>query len=149
MIWHLRHDMKRFRRITSGHCVLMGRKTFEALGKPLPKRANLVVTRQSGYHPEGTAVFGDLEKAIRFAEVSGEDELFVIGGGQIYAAMIERADRIYLTRVLAEPEGDAWFPEVEEEEWLVNFEEAHKADEQNDHAFIYLDLERKTPRSDD
>ena len=143
MIWHLRHDMQRFRRLTTGHTVLMGRKTYESLGKALPNRENLVVSTNAQFNPHDALVFTSIPAAIEHAENNGEEELFIIGGGQIYAATMELADRIYLTRVLAEPEGDTWFPEIEEELWMVTFEEAHLADEDNDHPFVYMDLERR------
>lgn len=147
MLWRLSTDMKRFRRITTGHCILMGRKTFESLGKPLPGRTNIVVTRNKDYRPEGTVVFSSIYDGIDHARKQGEEELFVIGGGTVYEQCLDRADRLYLTRVLADPEGDAFFPDFDESEWEVVREEAHLADERNEHAFIFLDLERRGAKS--
>ena len=147
MIWHLSNDMKRFRRLTTGHHILMGRKTYASLGKPLKNRTNLVVTRNAEYSSEGFEVFTSLEAAIEYAKANGEEELFVIGGGEIYKALMPIANRIYLTKVLAEPDADAFFPEINEEDWMVTFEEAHLADEKNDHAFIFIDLERRLSKN--
>jgi dihydrofolate reductase len=147
MIWRLSDDMKRFRRLTTGHCILMGRKTFESLGRPLKNRTNIVVTRNSSFRAEEAEIFPSIKAAVAFAELSGEDELFVIGGGEIYRAFLPVADRIYLTRVLAEPEGDAFFPDFAEEEWMVTLEEAHLADEKNDHNFVFIDMERRKAKN--
>jgi dihydrofolate reductase len=147
MIWRLSDDMKRFRKLTTGHHVLMGRKTWESLGKPLKNRVNLVVTRKPDYRAEGAEVFGSIHGALQYAKVNKEVELFVIGGGEIYKALLPAANRIYLTRVLASPEGDAFFPDFPEEDWMVTFDEAHRSDEKNDHDFVFLDLERRDAKN--
>jgi len=121
MPWRLSTDLKRFKRLTMGAPVVTGRKTFEAIGKPLPGRVNIVVTRSAGYAAEGAVVAPDLESALVYAEkeaaLSGVDEVFVIGGGEIYAAAIGRADRLYITHVEASPEGDVHFPPIDPTVW--------------------------------
>jgi dihydrofolate reductase len=121
MPWHLSTDLKRFKRLTMGAPVVTGRKTFEAIGKPLPGRVNIVVTRSAGYAAEGAVVAPDLESALVYAEkeaaLSGVDEVFVIGGGEIYAAAIGRADRLYITHVEASPEGNVHFPPIDPTVW--------------------------------
>lgn len=147
MIWKLSDDMKRFRRLTTGHHVLMGRKTFESLGRPLKNRTNIIVTRQEDYKAEGAEVFHSVDAAMAFARENGEEELFIIGGGEIYTMLLPAADRIYLTRVLADPEGDAYFPEIDGAQWRVILEEAHLADDRNDHDFVFIDMERRGTKS--
>jgi dihydrofolate reductase len=104
-----------------GKPLIVGRKTFESIGKPLPGRTNIVVTRQDGYAPEGAEVFADLDAAIargtQIAERDGVDEIFINGGAQIYRAAMEKADRLYITHVDAEPEGDTFFPEIDPAVW--------------------------------
>lgn len=108
--WHIPSDLKRFNAVTRGHTVIMGRKTFESIGRPLPGRRNIVLTRQQDYQAEGCEIVHDLDSA--FAACAGEAEVFIGGGGEVYAATIPLADRIYLTRVKAAVEGDTFFPEI-------------------------------------
>lgn len=121
MPWRLSTDLKRFKRLTMGGPVVMGRKTFEAIGKPLPGRINIVVTRSTGFAADGVTVAPDLDSALRYAanEAAGHGlpEAFVIGGGEIYAAAIGRADRLYITHVEASPEGDVHFPPIDPTVW--------------------------------
>ncbi|OAI95013.1 dihydrofolate reductase [Pseudomonas putida] len=123
MPWHLPGDFKYFKATTLGKPIIMGRKTWDSLGRPLPGRLNLVVSRQSGLQLEGAEVFASLEDAIvradQWAREQGVDELMLIGGAQLYAQGLEKGlvDRLYLTRVEMNPEGDAWFPEVDEDVW--------------------------------
>lgn len=130
MPWHISEDLKRFKRITSGHPVVMGRKTFESLGcKPLPNRTNIVVTRNSGLAlPEGVLSAASIEDAVaRFAGTA--QEIFIIGGGEIYrqAMASDRVDKLYLTRILASPDGDTHFPEIKPDEWRMVWCETHPA----------------------
>lgn len=143
LIWRLSNDLKRFKKLTTGHSILMGRKTYESIGKPLPNRKNLIVTRNENFDVEGAYVFNSIESAIHHAKVTGEEELFIIGGGEIYKKLLPQTDKLYLTRVHAEPEGDAFFPTIEETAWQVVNEEAHLADEKNEYDFVFVDLERK------
>jgi dihydrofolate reductase len=122
--WRLPSDFAFFKRITLGKPVIMGRKTFESIGRPLPGRTNLVVTTRPGYQPEGVEVVPSLEAALdRAAEIAtrdGAEELMVIGGGEVYRAVIGRADRLYITHVAVSPEGDARFPEIDPAVWQVD-----------------------------
>lgn len=145
--WRLSSDLKHFKATTKGKPVIMGRKTWESLPfKPLPGRTNVVVTRQAGYAAEGAQVFTDLDAALAAgsaaAQADGVDEVFVIGGAQIYAETLHKADRLYLTDVEAEPAGEAVFPAFEESAWHEIHREAFAAGEGDDHAFIVRCLEK-------
>ncbi|WP_332716371.1 dihydrofolate reductase [Pelagibacterium mangrovi] len=119
--WRLPSDFAFYKHTTMGKPLIVGRKTFESIGKPLPGRTNIVVTRQGGYAPEGAEVFSDLDAAIargkQIAERDGVDEIFINGGAEIYRAAMEKADRLYITHVDAEPEGDTFFPEIDPAVW--------------------------------
>jgi dihydrofolate reductase len=144
--WRLPKDLARVKRLTTGHCVLMGRRTFESIGRPLPGRINVVITRDRTFSPPGVVVAHGLEDALAVARQRGETEAFVLGGEAIYAAALPGADRLYLTRVEAEPEGDARFPGLREAlasgRWKLVREEAHPADERHAHPFTFQDWER-------
>ncbi len=142
--WHLSQDLKRFKAITMGHHLIMGRKTFASIGKPLPGRNMIVVTRNEEYHPEGCLVAYTLEDALSLAEQSGEDEVFIIGGGEIFAQSLDIADRIYLTIVHAEVRADTFFPNLEEEAWIERDVLYHPADEKNQYPFTFKILDRKS-----
>lgn len=129
LIWHLPDDFKRFKAITSGHYIIMGRKTFESFPKPLPNRTHVIVTRQKNYNPENCIVVNSLEKAI---EICPKDEdVFVIGGGEIYQQSIAIADKIELTRVHSTFEADTFFPEIDNTIWELVQEEFHPKDEKH------------------
>lgn len=113
--WHLPEDLKRFREVTMGKPIIMGRVTFESIGRPLPGRENVVLTRESGYVAEGCTVVGTIEAAVELA--SEAEEIMVIGGGEIYRQFLAITDQIYLTRVQAEIKGDTTFPEIDMSEW--------------------------------
>lgn len=119
--WHLSEDLKYFKRTTMGKCIIMGRKTFESIGKPLPGRTNIIVTRNRNYDVENGRVVDSLADAIELAEniafIDGSEEAFVIGGGQLFKEVLPVVERMHLTRIHAEVEGDAWFPEFDTEEW--------------------------------
>nr|AIA16719.1 Dihydrofolate reductase [uncultured bacterium] len=121
--WRIPSDMGFFKRTTLGKPIIMGRKQYETVGKPLPGRTNIVVTRQESYQPEGVLVFGSidaaLDKAREIAESDGVDEIMIIGGGQLYAQLIDRADRLYISHVDLAPAGDVRFPEIAPEDWAV------------------------------
>lgn len=141
--WRLSTDLKRLKAMTMGHHVIMGRKTYESVGKPLPGRTNVVITRQEGYAPEGVTVVHSLEEAVRLAGRAGESEAFILGGAEIYTQAMHRADRMYLTRVHAEVEGDTWFPDFDDvSEWRLTDAEHFDADEKNEHPFSFLTYER-------
>lgn len=115
--WHLSADLKRFKALTMGHHILMGRKTFESINRILPGRTMIVVTRRAGYRPEGCLVANTLQEGLALAESRGESELFIIGGGQIFAQAIKLADHIYLTLVHTVVGCDVFFPEYDEASW--------------------------------
>lgn len=144
--WHLATDLARFRRLTRGKPVVMGRKTFETIGRPLPHRLNIVISRNPAFAPAGAEVVPSLEAALARAATEararGADEISVIGGGEIYAQALPLADRIYLTEVDATPDGDAYFPHLDPGRWTVMRREAHSAGPQDDHAFVFVDYER-------
>ncbi|AJE13782.1 diacylglycerol kinase [Stutzerimonas balearica DSM 6083] len=132
MPWHLPADLRHFKAMTLGKPVIMGRKTWDSLGRPLPGRLNLVVSRQAGLQLEGAETFTDLESALQRAEQwaleQGAGELMLIGGAQLYSQALARAQRLYLTRIDARPEGDAFFPAFDEAEWQCVEREAHPAE---------------------
>jgi dihydrofolate reductase len=123
MPWHLPGDFKYFKATTLGKPIIMGRKTWDSLGRPLPGRLNIVVSRQTGLALEGAEVFPSLDAAVEraqeWATEQGADELMLIGGAQLYAQGLEQADRLYLTRVALSPDGDAWFPEFDLDQWTL------------------------------
>lgn len=141
--WHLPADMKYFKQITAGHAVIMGRGTYESLGKPLPGRTNIVITRQQNYTASGCSVVGNLKAAIDHAAAIGESEAFIIGGGDIFLQSVLWADRIYLTRIFHSFEGDTFFPALNEEDWVMVNEQKHPADEKNKFAFSFQIFERQ------
>jgi dihydrofolate reductase len=145
--WRLPGDLKRFRRLTTGHPVIMGRKTYESIGKPLPGRTNIVVTRTPGYPAPGCTVVGSLEAALKAAAEAPNDppkrETFVIGGAELYAQALPLAKRIYLTLVHAEIEGDTFFPDFDPSEWREISRERHEPDEQHAYAYSFITLERR------
>lgn len=141
LVWHLPDDFKRFKKLTSGHHIIMGRKTFDSFPKPLPNRTHVVITRQDNYRKEDVLVVNSLERAI---ELSADDpEAFVIGGGEIYKMSMKLADKIELTRVHGTFEADTFFPEIDENQWKLVSEEFHEKDEKHNYAFTYLTYERK------
>ncbi|MCX4291087.1 MAG: dihydrofolate reductase [Odoribacter sp.] len=141
LIWHLPADLKHFKALTTGHAVVMGRKTFESIGKSLPHRRNIVISRNPSFKAEGGKVAASIEQALDW--VAGEDEVFVIGGGRIYNELWSRADRLYLTRVHTEMEGDTFIPVVDEREWKLVSREDFKADEKNEFDYSFLEFCRK------
>lgn len=141
LLWNLPTDLKHFKTITSGHTIIMGRKTFDSMGKPLPNRRNIVITRNRDLKIEGAEVTQSLEAAIDLC--SDDAEVFVIGGAEIYKAALDRTDRIYLTRVHKSFKGDAYFPELAPEKWVETAREFHAADDRNPIDFSFITLESK------
>ncbi|HTM66018.1 MAG TPA: dihydrofolate reductase [Flavipsychrobacter sp.] len=142
--WHLPDDLKFFKKTTMGKPVLMGRKTFESLGKPLRGRLNIVVSHQQDLHlPEGVLLYNNLDEALKRLEQEPVDEAFVIGGGKIFEETINDLDRLYVTRVKTVIEGaTAFFPEVDHTHWKLVWEEPHDADERHRYSFTFQKLER-------
>lgn len=143
--WYLPNDLKYFKQVTLGKPILMGRKTYESIGKPLPGRSNIVITRNESWSAPGVKTVHSLAQAFELAasivEIDGQDEMMVIGGDQIYQSALPDTDRIYLTKVHAEVEGDAWFPELDWSQWHEVGREDFKAEGPNpyDYSFIVLD----------
>ncbi|HUP63390.1 MAG TPA: dihydrofolate reductase [Thermoanaerobaculia bacterium] len=144
--WHLSTDLKRFKSLTMGHHLLMGRRTFDAVGRPLPGRISVVITHRDDFAVEGVIIAHSLEEAIRVAAEAGDDEPFIAGGAQIYEQSMHRADRMYLTRVHEEVEGDAFFPDFDDvSEWHLVDAEHFDGDEKNDYPFSFLMYDRVAP----
>jgi len=142
LIWHLSDDLKRFKKLTSGHHIIMGRKTFETFPKPLPNRTHVVITRQSNYEvPDGVFVVNSLEDAIEIA--NNDSQTFIIGGGQIYKQAMPIAHKIELTRVHAEFDADTFFPKIDETLWKEVNNSLHKKDNDHAHEFSFLTYVRK------
>ena len=137
MPWHLPNDMKHFKNITWGMPVIMGRKTFETIGKPLRGRKNIVITRQGGWKADGVIAVKSMDDALFVANETDAKEVMVIGGGEIYRAAFEKTKRIYLTRIKAEVEGDTFFPKLDNKTWKLVSRKENKADDKNpyDHSF--------------
>ncbi len=157
LLWHLPADLQHFKRLTTGHTVVMGRKTYESIGKPLPNRTNVVVTRQPDYWAEGCIVVNSLEEAIAQATSAraadrlkprggpsqpSTHQLFVIGGAELYAQALPLANTLYLTEVKASPEGDAFFPTLNLMDWNELSRRPYQPDERHAHAFEFVELER-------
>jgi dihydrofolate reductase len=141
--WRLSSDLQRFKKLTMGHHLIMGRKTYESIGRPLPGRITIVVSRNPDYRLDGCLVALSLEEALRIAEQRGEQEVFVIGGGEIFQEVMNRADRIYLTRVITVLEADTYFPAFRTDEWEVVESSFQFADEKNEFASTFTLLYRK------
>lgn len=135
LVWHLPNDFKRFKSLTTGHHIIMGRKTFESFPKPLPNRVHVVVTRNKDYKPEGCVVVDSIEKAIA---VCPKNEIsFIIGGGEIYKLGLPYADKLEITKVHANFEADAFFPEINPENWKEAESEFNPIDEKHQYAYTY------------
>ena len=145
--WYLPNDLKYFKQVTFGKPVIMGRKTWDSLGKPLPGRTNIVITRQPDFQAEGAKVVATLDEAVTMAEnvafIEGQDEAVVMGGAEIYALALPKADRLYLTEVHAEVEGDTWFPEYDTSEWKEIGREDFPAEGPNPYDYSFVVYERK------
>ncbi len=154
LLWKLKTDMKFFRTTTTGHCIIMGRKTFESFGaKPLPNRTNIVVTRDKGYKaPEGVKIVESLESALSIAHDTNEKnefpfgvvdkEIFIIGGGELYKESIKLANKMYITHVDVDIEGDTYFPAIDPQVWKLVSSEPHAADDLNEYPFVIGVYER-------
>jgi len=144
--WHLRSDMRFFRRVTMGKPVIMGRRTFKSLPRVLDGRLNIVLTRDSGFVAPDAVMAGSLEEGLRAARGScgrtGAEEIMIIGGEDVFREVLPQVGRIYLTEVHASPEADTWFPELEAGQWREVFRERHEAGPKDDHAFSFVVLER-------
>lgn len=141
--WRLSSDLKRFRELTMGHHLIVGRKTFESIGKPLEGRQMIVVTRDNTFNPSGCIVTHSIEAAFDVARERGENEVFVIGGAEVYAQTLGFADRLYLTEVHADVDADTFFPEFSQDIWIEKQTNRHEADEKNQYSFTFKLLEKR------
>lgn len=141
LLWHLPDDFKRFKQLTTEHYIVMGRKTFESFPKPLPNRTHIIITRQNDYLVEGCMVVNSLNEAIKKSPKN--EEVFIIGGGEIYNQSIEIADKIELTRVHESFDADAFFPEIDLNVWKLTQEEYHPKDEKHQYDFTFQTFVKK------
>lgn len=142
LIWHLPEDLKNFKRLTSGHPIIMGRKTFESLGRPLPNRTNIVITHNPDYQATGCVIVSSLEEAIQKATGIDREEIFIIGGGEIYTQALPLADTMYLTHVHTMLEGDTFFPIFSSQEWNMAHTLSFKKDEKHVYDFDIVTWKR-------
>ncbi|CAL2059522.1 dihydrofolate reductase [Tenacibaculum sp. 190524A05c] len=143
LIWHLPEDLKRFKRVTSGHHILMGRNTFESIGKPLPNRTTVIITRNNDYFKDGCLIAGSIEEAIQLAE--NDEEIFIIGGAQIYKQAIQNPSvkKLDMTIVHESFDADVFFPEIDSTIWKETAREDFKADDKNKYDYSFVTYVRK------
>lgn len=140
LVWHISADLKHFKQLTTGHTVIMGRKTFESIGKALPRRWNIVISRNPDFRVDGCERAGSIEEALEMVEE--ENEVFVIGGGTIYKELWDRADRLYITLVHTVVEGDTFIPEIDSSKWKIVDRQDFKAGEKDDFDYSFIDYRR-------
>ena len=138
--WHLPRDLQWFKRLTTGNTIIMGRTTYQSIGRPLPNRRNIVLSRNPAFKAEGVEVVATLEDALEL--VQNDTEVFVVGGAAVYGLALPRAQRMYLTRVHARVDGDVRFPEWRPDEWRLVWEEAHEADDKHAYPFTFQQFDR-------
>jgi len=141
LVWHLPNDFKRFKKLTTGHHIIMGRKTLESFPNPLPNRTHIVITRNSDYKNDQVIVVHTMEEALK--KVENDSQPFIIGGGEIYRMGMEVADKIELTRVHNSFKADTFFPDIQKNTWELTNEEFHEKDDSHQHAFTYLTYIKK------
>ena len=147
LLWHLPKDLKHFKEMTSGHPIIMGRKTYESIGKPLPNRTNIVISRKTDWFEEGILIVGSIKEAIKFAKKIDE-EIFILGGGKIYEQTVDLADRLEVTLVDATLNADTYFPKIDEKKWQKIDEVCHTKDEKNNFDFCFQTFTRKDLKED-
>ena len=141
LLWHLPDDFKRFKTLTTGHHIIMGRKTFESFPKQLPNRTHVIITRNQDYQPEGCIVVNSLEEALQFCR--NQEETYIIGGGEIYKQSMDIADKIELTRVHTIIDADTFFPEINPEQWNLTTEDHHPKDDKHLYSFSFQTFIKK------
>jgi len=141
LLWHLPKDLKHFKDLTSGHPIIMGRKTYESIGKALPNRTNIVVSRKKNWFQEGILIVGSIKEAVKFAKKIDEN-IFIIGGGNVYEQTMEIADRLEVTLVKANLEADTYFPKINYKIWKKTEETCHEKDEKNQYDFCFQTYEK-------
>lgn len=143
MPWHLPNDLRHFKNITTGHTVVMGRKTFDSIGRVLPNRKHIVLTRSNQSFPEEVEIVRDLDSILQYAKENESEEIFIIGGGELFKQMLPYADKMYITLIEESFEGDVFFPEFAHSEWELVEKEKGEKDEQNPYDYYFLTYERK------
>lgn len=143
MPWHLPNDLQYFKKTTTGKTIIMGRKTFDSLGRVLPNRKHVVLTRSNDSFPEEVDVIHDIDDIFQYIENNKEEEIFIIGGGQLFKLMLPYTDRLYVTLIDQPFSGDVYFPEIDENEWELIRKEKGLKDEKNPYDYYYLVYERK------
>ncbi len=141
LVWHLPKDFKRFKAITTGHYIIMGRKTFESFPKPLPNRTHIIISRNKTYQPDGCIVVSSIEEAL--LKVPKQEATFIIGGGEIYKLSMPLADKLEITRVYESFDADTFFPEINLKNWRLILDEHHTKDETHNYDFSYQTYVRK------
>ncbi len=142
--WHLPTDLKYFKKVTTGHHIIMGRKTYESIGRPLPNRTNIVVSRNKDLKIEGVTVVQSVDAALALAQMNGEDEAFIIGGESIYKSLLPEAERLYLTRVFTQIEGGtAFFPQYNEKMWIETNKYPYLPDDEHAYSYTMFVYERR------
>ena len=139
--WHLPKDLKHFKEITSGHPIIMGRKTYESIGKPLPNRTNIVISRKKDWFEEGILIVGSIKEAIKFGQKIDED-IFIIGGGNIFEQTMDIADKLEVTEIKTNIEADTFFPKIDPKIWTKTDEVCHEKDEKNNFDFCFQTFQR-------
>ncbi|MFI3314702.1 MAG: dihydrofolate reductase [Rikenellaceae bacterium] len=142
LIWHISEDLRYFKATTSGHTVIMGRKSYESIGRPLPNRRNIIITRNSDFSAPGCEVVNSIEHAIELSNDGNSEEVFIIGGGEIYRQSIDKADKLYITHVDNNYEGDTYFPGIKMSEWKKVSSEKHIRGEKFEYPFEFAIYER-------
>ena len=143
LLWRLSDDLKNFKRVTSGHHIIMGRKTYESIGRALPNRTNVVITRNKNFQAPGCVVVHSLEAAIDFARDNGETQAIITGGGEIYQQALSIVDKMYITEVDCEIDGDAYFPEIDTSNWKLVDEVHWQQDDKNEFNWTFKELSRQ------
>ena len=142
LIWRLPADLKYFKNTTSGHHILMGRKNYESIGRPLPNRTSVIITRNKDYKAEGCIVVNSIEEALEVAKANGETEAFIIGGGEIYKSSLQQTDKIYYTEIHETFDGDTFYPELDKTIWKETAREKHLKDEKNPYDYSFVVYEK-------
>lgn len=143
LVWHMPADLKFFKNTTKGHYVIMGRKTFESMHGPLPNRTHIIITRNPDYQVKDCFVVDHIDAAFKIAEEQQQEEVFILGGAEIYRQTMNKADKMYITEIKAEFEGDAFFPKIDLSYWEEHKREEHEADEKNVHPYAFVEYLKK------
>ncbi len=141
LLWKLSDDLKRFKKLTTNHCIVMGRKTYDSIGKALPNRTNIIITKNKNFHVDDAIILHNIQDVIEYAKSKNETELFIIGGGEIYKQALEITNKIYLTKIDVDIDGDTFF-HYNTQEWRICYEELIVKNEKNEYDSTYQELER-------